>query len=267
MDHGDASTSISLNDKPTATPTSSHPSVSGKGLGQAVISRSGARSRKKVLDKILEPIASPSPKRARTSRNSSKTKRSQDGVSSVIEAKETSPTKTETPTSSAVYRPPTLVCENTPSDSIRNPSPSVKNDLLEPSNGTRPVEKTNALATQQPDPVEETDITSTIENPPASPVHQSFRYALETSIAGSINVMLVHAVDVPTIAHFVEVFRQKHRLAPEYEVQGIRVERMGLGNKLIHIDLTDERDWGHVLELLMVHSLRVEVLMMNCQAI
>lgn len=158
--------------------------------------------------------------------------------------------------------------------SIQDPNAPAVGQLFGRSHGTSIIKYTKGSpAKQHFDPHHDgfprrTPAEKSTEDQISHAVQQDFEYALEASISGSSNSVLIHGADVPTIARFIEVFRAKHKLMldPEDKIRWIVVARLTSHTKLIHIDLSDERDWGHILKILRSDSLRVEVAVTRARA-
>lgn len=72
-------------------------------------------------------------------------------------------------------------------------------------------------------------------------------FILETNRVGSSEIVLIHSVHVPTLAHLVENICKKDGLE-EHQILGIDVK---MGDRLLNVGLDDRRDWVYISKLIM----------------
>lgn len=81
-------------------------------------------------------------------------------------------------------------------------------------------------------------------------------FVLETTLAGSSEIRLIHCSKNHPLDLFVRAVRTKYGLRPDQEIVGIRVKS---GQKTFKLDLGESRDWVYVSTVIMKNGAKGEM--------
>lgn len=81
-------------------------------------------------------------------------------------------------------------------------------------------------------------------------------FVLETTVAGSSEIRLIHCSKNHPLAWFVRGVHMKYGLRPDQEIVGIKVKT---GHKIFNVDLGESRDWMYVSTVIMKNGARAEM--------